>query len=397
MGWLDVLFLLLVVPPTALSLVLLADTLRGLGRLPRLEDVALEERESWPLLSIVTPACDEERAIEGSIRSMLGQDYPALEVVAVDDRSTDLTGEILDRVAAEDARLGVSHVTELREGWLGKLNALSLGAERARGDWLLFADADAELAPTALRKAVAHATAEGLDLLSLVPTVHGAGLVADSAFSLALAMLSFGGRLQKVPDPASPAIAAGGAFVLVRREAFLRTPGLEWLKLEVADDFGLCLLLKTHGGRCAIANGRSELSIAWYRSFGEMTRAMQKSFFAIIGGFSAARTTAVAAAFAWLALFPLAVLLPVETPALLAVALLGEGALAAAMVAASLATRRPAAGALLPPVGALAMAFMIFRAGLVGLREGGIRWRGVLYPTGLLRGSQRVRVTFGRR
>ena len=106
----------------------------------RLSDGQPDDGLALPALSIVVPALNEEAVIEPAMRSLLALDYPNLEVVAVDDRSTDRTGEILDRLAAENPRLHVRHVKDIPAGWLGKNHALHSGSEIVRGEWILFTD-----------------------------------------------------------------------------------------------------------------------------------------------------------------------------------------------------------------------------------------------------------------
>jgi GT2 family glycosyltransferase len=384
------LYFALVAPAALLFAYTLGSTIAGLGRLRRVADTA-PDLESWPKLSIVTPACNEERDVEAAMLGVLAADYPSLEVVAVDDRSTDRTGEILDAIASRDRRLAVHHVTELPEGWLGKLNALQLGVERSSGEWLLFMDADVVLAPGALQQAVADATRRDLDLLSVVPTIESAGWLSGAVFGVSLATLSAGGRLQGVRRADSEAVAATGAFILVRRSALARTPGFAWIKLEVADDFGLCLLIKKHGGRCDIVNGRGAVKLDWYPSFREMTHAMQKNLFAILGRFSVPRMVGLASVLVLLGAQPLALLLPVP----LAWRLVPAAGLASLMLAVWLSGRwtgRSRSGAWLAPLALLGMSWMVIRAAYVGHRVGGIVWRGVVYPTRRFAANQRVRV-----
>ena len=132
------------------GLALLWWTLTGLWRLPRLSQVPLDPDRAWPSVSIVVPACNEEDKVKAAMSSLLAVDYPDLAVVAVNDRSTDRTGEILESLSSQD-RLTLVHVTELPDGWLGKLNALRHGVSIARGDWLLFMDADTHLTDGALQ------------------------------------------------------------------------------------------------------------------------------------------------------------------------------------------------------------------------------------------------------
>ena len=207
----------------------LAANLRVAASTPRLGALEPPAPATWPRLSVISPACDEAERVEVSLRSLLRQGYPALEVVAVDDRSTDGTGAIIDRLAAGDDRLTAAHVDALPEGWLGKLNALRRGVEASGGEWLLFADADVEFAPGALERAVAWAEAEGLDYVTAHPEILSAGFAGDTLFS-----------------------AMGSVYDA--------SPGLAWLRLEVADDIGMGLLIKRAGG--ADRAGASGLALA---------------------------------------------------------------------------------------------------------------------------------------
>src|SRR6185503_9934014 len=137
--------------------------------LTALVDVPPWQGPHFPKISIVVAARDEAKSIERAARSLLALDWPDLEIVLVDDRSTDGTGAILDRLAREDRRLRVVHVTTLPPGWLGKNHALQLGADAAQGGWLLFTDGDVLFHPDTLRQAVAYANARQLDHLTVGP------------------------------------------------------------------------------------------------------------------------------------------------------------------------------------------------------------------------------------
>src|SRR5262249_46544493 len=127
---------------------------RGAQSSPQLRDTAPALDRPWPAASIVVAARNEEAGVEPALRSLLALDYPALEVIAIDDRSTDATPQIMDRVAAGDTRLRVLHVAELPAGWLGKNHALHQGAKLARGEYNLFTDADVVLEPSVLKRAI---------------------------------------------------------------------------------------------------------------------------------------------------------------------------------------------------------------------------------------------------
>ena len=137
------------------SVLFLLATITLVRRCPQLGALCPPEPPSWPELGVVIAASNEAETIEPALRSLLAQDYPSLEIVMVDDRSTDRTGTIVDHLAASDARISRVHVRVLPAGWLGKVHALQRGVERVRGDFVLFTDADIHFAPGALRRAVA--------------------------------------------------------------------------------------------------------------------------------------------------------------------------------------------------------------------------------------------------
>ena len=142
-----------------------------------------------PSVTVVVPARNEEAEIERCLRSLLRQDYPNLDICAIDDRSSDNTGAIMDRLRREtpvnsvspatagnrrqhdsDSRLRVLHIADLPSGWLGKTHAMWEGAQTSKSDWILFTDGDVVFRPDTLRRALAYAEAERLDHLVIFPT-----------------------------------------------------------------------------------------------------------------------------------------------------------------------------------------------------------------------------------
>ena len=364
-------------------------TVRGVASLDRLP---LRTREQWPTVSVIMPACNEAATIGESLGSLLAQDYENLHVVAVNDRSTDETGAIIDRRALGDPRITALHVSELPEAWLGKVHALHLGTKMARGTWLLFADADVHFGKEALKRAVEYAEVNDLDSLTALPDVLPMGLLADAVYAAAGSLLCAGGRWAEVRDPRSSAFAGIGAFILVRRAALERSPGFEWLRLEVADDMGLGLLIKQHGGRCDVVNGVGVMQLHFYSSFADMAAKMQKNYFGIMARFSALRAAVLAAFLVGSSLFPLVLCAAPGRP--LVWALVGAGWLS--LLGTSLTFARWARRAWLPclliQVGLVLVAYLMVRSTILGMRMGGITWRGQLYPTTLLAAAQRVRI-----
>lgn len=357
------------------------DSLLGLRRLVRLKTVE-PIGAGAPLVSVIVPARNEARGVEAGVRSMLAQQYSALEVMAVDDRSTDETGAILDRLAATEPRLRVAHLTELPPGWLGKNHALAAGAALAQGEFLLFADADVVLAPDTLSRAIGRMTQSGIDHLTVLPDLILPGVLRSFAVGF---VVWFSGYIRpwKASDPKSRCSVGVGAFNLVRRSAYERAGGHERIRLRPDDDLKLGKIMKQSGGRAEALSGRGMISVEWYHSIGEAIEGLMKNTFAVVeyrpllllGG-------AVVAL--------LVGLVPVAT------ALLGHGAVAwvglatvlGQLVVHCLAAEEagePWHAGLLVPFAAVLMAWIMTRALVLNLWQGGIVWRGTFYSLAELR------------
>ncbi|HEU5360669.1 MAG TPA: glycosyltransferase [Candidatus Deferrimicrobiaceae bacterium] len=241
------------------------------------------DRKEWPKVSVVVPARDEAERIEEALRSLARMDYPDFEVIAVDDRSGDGTGAIMDRVAAEEPRVQVLHVASLPEGWLGKCHAMEVGARRAAGDLLLFTDGDVLFAPDTLRLAVSHLEARRLDHLALMPGMIPGGYWED-AFKVYFAMLFLWGlKAWAVDSPSKDLYVGIGAFNLVRRTAHEGIGGHEAIRLEVADDLMLGKRIKQAGYRQEALFATSHLRLRWLEGVRGIVQGLEKNGFAAIG------------------------------------------------------------------------------------------------------------------
>ena len=364
----------------------LGEELRGFG------DTDGEPGE-WPLISIVIPACNEAENIGPAMTSLLAQDYPNMEIIAVNDRSTDSTGDILERLAEKDERLTVIHIEELPEGWLGKVNALSEGVKRARGEWYLFTDADVHFHPGALKKTCRYALHFGVDHLALFPKV----LV--NSFLLDLCVRTFGlffllaTRSALVNRKNSNTPMGIGAFNLVRAETFGKTPGFEWLRLEPGDDYGLGLMVKNAGAITRFARAEEELSLTWYGSVGEMFRGLEKNLFGPGMGYRLWRLVlSVLFLYEMVTIPPLALIEGITTGSLPYLA--ASGIAFAATILFIFLIPEKGATKFLPlflPLGIVLLALMMLWAGVKCLIKGGIDWRGTHYSMKELRKGQRVR------
>lgn len=352
-------------------------------RVQRLDELPMTPPAEWPRLSVVVAACNEALTLEPALRSLLAQDYPALEIVVVNDRSTDATGAIVDRLASEDSRIVPVHVTSLPDGWLGKVHALHQGTQKTSGEWLLFTDADVHFAQGTLRRTVAASVENGWDHLTLFPFIHPRSVLLEALVA------TFGLMLVQA---VSKSVVGVGAFNLVRRTVFERTPGFEWIKLEIADDTGLALMMQNAGGRSTALAAPEHVSIEWYGSAKAMVAGLEKNMFGMVGGFSPIRLTLrIGLLSAWMVAHFL-VFLPVGIP-WLPLFLLPVYAASVGQVRA-MARRMPVGwgASLLKPVGLPMLLWIAVRSTFVTLRQGGVVWRGTLYPTRALRDGQRVKI-----
>lgn len=373
------------------SVLLLHGTIMLVRRCPQLGELRSPDLPSWPSLSVVVPACNEARTIERALASLLALDYPGLEIVLVDDRSTDGTGAIVKRLAASDRRISAVDVRELPAGWLGKVHALQRGLERAHGELVLFTDADIEFAPGALRRAVAWMEARRLDHLAVLAEVRLPSFWVGVCLCSALRGILALARPWEAMDPRSAKAIGTGAFNLVRRAAFERTPGFEWLRLEVADDIGLGLMMKRSGGQPGLVLGRGQVLHEAYPTLADAVCGLEKNGFAQAARFSPWRGLAMSVLAVVGSLGVFAAFLPVGVPWLWVVGASGLVAFGVASIIIARAFRAPLAYVLPSlPLGDFVMAYVVARATVLGVRRGGLVWRGTMYPTELLRDGRRV-------
>ena len=248
-----------------------------------LASVLVEDEDPLPAVSIVIPARNEERNLEQALQSVLALDYPDLEIIVVNDRSTDTTGAILAKMAERDARLVVVTIDDLPAGWIGKPHALHVGAQQARGEFILFTDADIVFHASALRKAMAHVQAHQFDHVTLIPqgTMPGLFLRTLSATFGMFMFILF--KPWKARNPRSRCYMGIGAFNLIRASAYRAIGGHEPVALRPDDDLRFGKLVKDDGYRQDVLNGRGMVTLEWYRSVAELIDGLMKNMFAGMG------------------------------------------------------------------------------------------------------------------
>jgi glycosyltransferase involved in cell wall biosynthesis len=256
--------------------------LRTLVNLASIRPLGAARPLRFPRVSVIVPARDEERTIERTVRALLAQDYPELEVIVVNDRSVDATEAILDALA--DPRLIVVHGEEPSPGWLGKPWALHQGSRRATGELLLFVDADVIYQPATVSAAVAELERRQAALLFLFPHLEMRGfwehvvmpnLVVFGFSFLPLWLSNRWGH---------PLLAIGGGpGNLVRRDAYDAAGGHEALRDAVVDDIAIVRLVRRHGGRTAVVRADRDVAVRMYHGLREIVEGFTKNNFAAFG------------------------------------------------------------------------------------------------------------------
>lgn len=361
--------------------------LRWMHRLPPLDSLTADgaaSAQGQVRCSVIVAARDEAARIEQTARRLLAQRGVEVELIVVDDRSADRTGEILGRLAKEDARLRVLRIEALPERWLGKCHACHVGALAATGEWILFTDADCWSKPDVLLRAIRLAEREGVDHVTLT-----SGLAAKSpglrAGSL-LFHLSIANWISGVNRDRPKAHVGFGAFNLVRATAYRQCGGYEALRLTVLDDVKLGLLLRRAGKRTRAFVGGDDVEALWGTRLWDSVKLMEKNHFAAldfnlplalsIGGF---------------------IMLLMGSVVLGAVSGTGPGLVAALspfflVIPAAVLARRlrwPWPIALgVPFTVPIVLACSLLNSTIKTVWRGGIRWRETFYPLEVLRAGR---------
>jgi len=371
---------------------------RGIPRLAELTrpEHAVGPEVKLPRVSIIVPARNEAAMIEGAVRSLLAIDYPDYELVVVDDRSEDATGEILERLRAEDRRLRVVHVRELPAGWLGKTHAMWIAAaqsvsqpvsqsgnQQATSEWILFSDADVVHAPEALRRAVHYAELEQADHMVLLPTMLMETVGERMMVSFFQAMFIFASRPWKVRDWKARDSIGVGAFNLVRRSAYEKIGTYQSMRLSVVDDMRLGEKVKQAGLASCVAFGEGMVRVRWALGARGVVQNLTKNLFAHLR-YNPWLVIAAALGLLWLHLGPWlgTAMATGWARAGYAVAL---GSLLTVYVAMGRRTKIGSGYVLLHPAASVLMVFALLRSTVLTLAQGGVVWRGTFYPLEELR------------
>jgi len=342
-----------------------------------LKDVSLKAGLPEPAVAIIVAVKDEEAEVEAALTSVCRLSYQNAKIIVINDRSTDRTPEILQKMVLSNPALAVITVEELPAGWLGKNHALYQGYVASAAEWMLFTDADVIFNPEALKKAMNYVAAKQLDHLVVLPEITSPSSLFKSVMNTFSIMLELRQRPWDIPNPKSNASIGVGAFNLVKRSAYEKIGTHAAFSLRPDDDLKLGERIKAAGFRQDVVYGEAEVSLAWYTSLKEFVNGLMKNTFSVSNYHL---PTAIGMA---LATF-LAFVLPL--PFLLLLGSFGQ-VLALILLTSQIMLMLFKSGvhgkwwhALLIPFAGAVVVYIILKSAFKTIRQDGIYWRESFYP-----------------
>lgn len=358
---------------------------------PNLTNVDPVDNSEAPSLTVVVCACNEATTIESALRTLVTQEYPDWELLVVNDRSNDETGPIIDRLALEFPRIRPIHIRHLPENWLGKVHAQHLALQEARGQWILYTDADIHFSPQTLSRAMSLAKPDIAQHIVALPRLRMSGFwerIFTATFPMMLMSKMYfdqQGVLQR------NAFLGVGAFNLIHRQTAQKLQPFRWLRMEVVDDIGLGLAFNRSNYKTRIALATEHLAVTWYPSFTAMAKGLEKNIYGAIAHW---RPLKAVIRITLLILWALSPWLVLGTWHLFPCLSICAGIALFITAVTAVPTSRHAGQSpwfsLLFTPGALLMAIIAARAAILAHYRKGVYWRNTFYPLKLLRQGQRV-------
>jgi glycosyltransferase involved in cell wall biosynthesis len=241
------------------------------------------DRADPPLVTAILPAKDEEAYLARCLGSLRQQAYPNLEILVVDDRSTDRTGEIARDIAACDPRVRVVTIDNLPPGWTGKTHALEHASQVATGQWLLFVDADTLHAPESLEIVMEFARSHGSVLASLLPELRCDTFWERVVQPVAAITLMQSFPLHAVHNDRSPLAFANGQYILIEKTAYDAAGGHRAVRDRFVEDIAIAQRVKAVGLPIRVALARGIVTCRMYASFGQVVRGWSRIFYDALG------------------------------------------------------------------------------------------------------------------
>ncbi len=236
-----------------------------------------------PFVSILVPARNEEAKIGRCLESLLQQNYPNFEVIVIDDRSTDRTGEIIEGFARKDKRVRYVQGKDAPDGWIGKCNALAHAVGYASGEWYVFTDADTWHKPNSIRDSVSHGITNKADLLSFVPLQELGSFWERLIMPVLLCTFLVGDPFHKVNDQKCKIYAyAYGQYILCRRSSYLAVGGHQSVRDEIVEDHALGRVFKNKGYKVLVGDGKTLYTVRMYTDLISLWQGWTKNLYSLI-------------------------------------------------------------------------------------------------------------------
>ncbi|MES2218120.1 MAG: glycosyltransferase family 2 protein [Pseudomonadota bacterium] len=355
----------------------------GFNNITNLADQPEVSAAELPKISIILSALDEEKMIAQAVTSLLNLNYPELEVITINDRSTDNTASILESLKQQHPNLQVHHITQLPDGWLGKNHALHFAAARAQGEWLLFTDADVLMKPDTLLKTISYALEHKLDHLTIYEYHQ------RKQFWLRISLLGnyiayvMALKPWRIRHSWSKKSLGHGSFNLVKKTAYENCGGHQAIALECLDDLRLGQLIKRNGFKQDTANGQDFIEREWYASLKDMIAGMQKNCFAFFN-YQLFTTLGICFLTVVFYIWPLLAAF-IYTGTLCYINLINVALTGTISVYVAEQFRLKRWHAVFYPIAIGILIYTMLNSVIATYRNKGVIWRGTLYPLKLLR------------
>ncbi|MBX9693316.1 MAG: glycosyltransferase family 2 protein [Cyanobacteria bacterium] len=240
------------------------------------------DNKELPLVSVLVPARNEETKIGRCIESLLAQDYPNVEIIIIDDRSTDSTGDIIASYARKDSRIKFVQGKDAPPGWIGKCNALAHAVGYASGEWYVFTDADTYHHPNSVRDGVSFGIENKNDLLSFIPMQELGSFPEQLIMPLLLSSFLLGDPFHTVNDPGAKRAYAYGQYIICRASSYHAAGGHQSVRDEIVEDHAIARVFKEKGYRVAVADGKTLYSVRMYTDLKSLWQGWTKNLYSLI-------------------------------------------------------------------------------------------------------------------
>jgi chlorobactene glucosyltransferase len=232
-----------------------------------------------PKISIIVPARNEENNIHRCLECLQKIEYPNIEIIVINDRSTDRTGEIIAEIAQVNGRVKLIQGSNLPDGWVGKTHAIHQAISHATGDWFLLIDADVAIHEKAPAIALSYCLNNNLKMLSIALKPSLKTFWENIIMPVVFGAIFFSNPIEKVNDPDDEAAMASGGFIFVNASSYRAMGGHKAIKNSITEDVALARLAKTNDVPYRFVLGQEMGNQRWYASFREIWEGWSRSMF----------------------------------------------------------------------------------------------------------------------